>query len=80
MQQVVARTSPVDAIRLSSVSKLFQSVADSNFVWDSFIISEHEPALSGDWDSRKDVFISLTMTPITFNQGDDNSYDSGFCY
>lgn len=64
MQQVVSRTSPADAIRLSCVSKMFSDV-----VWDSFILPEHEPALSSVWDSRKIVFLLLTDCPIYFNQG-----------
>ncbi|KAK1356063.1 hypothetical protein POM88_049319 [Heracleum sosnowskyi] len=69
MQQVVSLTSPEDAMRLPFVSKMFRSVADSDVVWDSFILPDHLPALRGlEMDSAKSLFIVLTETPISFNQ------------
>ncbi|KAL8092763.1 uncharacterized protein LOC141693050 [Apium graveolens] len=78
MQQVVSRTSPADAIRLSSVSKLFQSVADSNVVWDSFIPPDHVAAVDPvifqlfEIKSTKNLFLLLTGIPVYFHQGDDD--------
>ncbi|KAK1380768.1 hypothetical protein POM88_027512 [Heracleum sosnowskyi] len=69
MQQVVSRTSPEDAIRLSCVSKMFQSVVDSDFVWDSFILPDHLPALGGvECHPSKGRFMILAETPISFDQ------------
>lgn len=78
MQQVISRTSPEDAIRLSCVSKMFQSVADSDNVWDSFILPEHLPAADPVlqinnslhiYNSSKELFLLLTVLPVYFHQG-----------
>ncbi|KAL8092768.1 uncharacterized protein LOC141692772 [Apium graveolens] len=81
MQQVVSRTSPEDAIRLSSVSKLFQSVADSDVVWDSFIPPEHLCAIDPEihiYNSSHHLFLLLALLPVYFHQGDDDNYVSAY--
>ncbi|KAL8092769.1 uncharacterized protein LOC141688807 [Apium graveolens] len=80
MQQVISRTSPEDAIRLSCVSKMFRSVADSDVVWNSFILPEHLPVIDPDvylYNSTKELFLLLTVIPVYFRQGDDDSRVSG---
>ncbi|XP_017230901.1 F-box protein PP2-B10 isoform X1 [Daucus carota subsp. sativus] len=63
-QDVLSRTSPADVVRISLVSKSFQSAANSDVVWDTFIPPHHRKLVldryyKSTFESSKDVFLFL---------------------
>ncbi|XVE75347.1 hypothetical protein DITRI_Ditri12bG0087100 [Diplodiscus trichospermus] len=77
--KILSATSPVDACRLSCLSKAFRSAASSDSVWASFLPSDYQTILSGSWpdadssfltfSSKKDLFFYLSHNPILIDQG-----------
>ncbi|NP_001296645.1 F-box protein PP2 [Cicer arietinum] len=76
---ILSRTTPVDACRLSLISKTFQSAADSDAVWNRFLPSDsnfissiisHSPSLANA-SSKKALYLALSdpHKPIIFDQG-----------
>ncbi|PRQ47998.1 putative phloem protein [Rosa chinensis] len=70
---VISFTTPGDACRLSSVSKIFRSAAECDVVWDKFlppdihtIISCSVSSSSGFWiKSKKELYLHLCDNPIS---------------
>ncbi|XP_017249366.1 putative F-box protein PP2-B12 isoform X2 [Daucus carota subsp. sativus] len=71
MEQVVSHTSPVDACRLSVVSKSFRSAAGSDAVWERLLPNDYQqylcrtdflPCIS--FASKKDLYLFLTGNPL----------------
>lgn len=71
LEDVVSRTSPVDACRLSVVAKSFQSAAESDVVWERFLPSDYQqffcraddlPDIS--FASKKDLYLFLIGNPL----------------
>jgi len=72
---ILSRTTPLDACRLSLVSKIFRSAAESDTVWDRFlpsdyhsIISQSSPPLPN-YPSKKSLYLALSDRPIIIDQG-----------
>jgi len=76
---VLSRTTPVDAGRLSLVSKTFLSAADSDAVWSRFLPSDidsiisQSPALANA-PSKKALYLALSDQPIIIHNGKKVSY------
>ncbi|CAN1144549.1 Putative F-box protein PP2-B12 [Linum perenne] len=74
LAQVISFTSPADASRCSSVSRSFQSVADSDQVWNRFLPSDYEDTLAS-WAeelslvSNKELYLHICDNPILINNG-----------
>ncbi|KAJ1409312.1 Phloem protein 2-like [Sesbania bispinosa] len=73
---ILSRTTPVDACRLSLVSKTFRSAADSDAVWNTFLPSDHlfssiisQSPLLANAPSRKALYLALSHHPTIFDQG-----------
>ncbi|KAL6146896.1 hypothetical protein ACLB2K_057572 [Fragaria x ananassa] len=74
---VISLTSPPDACRLSLLSKVIRSAAESDAVWDKFIppetqitILSHPNSLSSpNFKSKKDLFMTLCDNPVLINEG-----------
>lgn len=71
MEEVVSRTSPVDACRLSLVAKSFRSAAESDAVWKRFLPSDYQQYLCHadslpdiSFASKKDLYLFLTGNPL----------------
>ncbi|CAI0545760.1 unnamed protein product [Linum tenue] len=68
LAHIISFTSPSDACRSSVVSCSFQSIADSDDVWKSFLPSDHEDILSGSesWPelSAKELYLHLCHNPV----------------
>ncbi|KAK1369076.1 hypothetical protein POM88_035168 [Heracleum sosnowskyi] len=63
-QEILSRTTPADVVRLSLVSKSFQSSANSDVVWDRFTPPDHrKPVLDRFYDytfeSSKEIYFFL---------------------
>ncbi|KEH33690.1 putative phloem protein [Medicago truncatula] len=69
---ILSCTTPVDACRLSILSKSFRSAADSDTVWDRFLISDsiilQSPSLANTF-TKKDLYMALSDRPIIIDQG-----------
>jgi hypothetical protein len=74
---ILSRTSPIDACRLSLVSKTFRSAADSDAVWNQFLPSDphfinsiisHSPSLAN-IPAKKDLYLALSDRPIIIDNG-----------
>ncbi|KAL6146888.1 hypothetical protein ACLB2K_057565 [Fragaria x ananassa] len=79
---IISLTTPRDACRLSLLSKLFGSAADSDAVWDKFLPPERRtlsPEELGVFAARtkKDVFLALC--PVLFREGKLVSSSPPFC-
>ncbi|XP_010521507.1 PREDICTED: F-box protein PP2-B11-like [Tarenaya hassleriana] len=66
--KILSLTSPRDACRLSSVSRIFRSAAESDDVWNKFLPPEL-PAEVPEYPSRKDLFFGLSNDPLLIHQG-----------
>ncbi|XP_057447213.1 putative F-box protein PP2-B12 [Lotus japonicus] len=71
---ILCRTTPLDVARLSSVSKIFRSAADSNKVWDHFLPSDYHSIISqspslANAPSKKALYLALSDCPIIIDQG-----------
>ncbi|KNA17543.1 hypothetical protein SOVF_079020 [Spinacia oleracea] len=74
---VVSFTSPRDACRFSSISKIFKSAADSDAVWENFLPSDYREILGRSDDgvslldslSKKELFMHLADNPILIDEG-----------
>jgi len=74
---IVSRTTPLDAGRLSVVSKTFRSASDSDEVWNHFLPSDsqffdsiisHTPSLAN-IPTQKYLYLALSDRPIIINNG-----------
>lgn len=75
---VVSFTSPRDACRFASISKVFKSAADSDAVWEHFLPSDYREILARSSDggqslldslSKKELFMRLAETPLLIDDG-----------
>ncbi|KAJ7973590.1 F-box family protein [Quillaja saponaria] len=73
---ILSFTTPRDACRLSLVSKIFRSAAESDAMWERFlpsdyhsIISRSSPSLLDSYSSKKDLFFRLCDNPIILDDG-----------
>ncbi|XP_045809080.1 F-box protein PP2-B10-like [Trifolium pratense] len=74
---ILSRTTPLDAGRLSLISKTFHSAADSNAVWDQFLPSDtnfidsiisQSPSLAN-IPTKKALYLALSDRPIIIDNG-----------
>lgn len=71
---ILSSTTPLDAGRLSLVSKNFLSAADSDAVWNRFLPSDissiisHFPSLAN-IPAKKDLYLALSDRPIIIDNG-----------
>ncbi|XP_027366491.1 putative F-box protein PP2-B12 [Abrus precatorius] len=71
---ILSRTTPLDACRLSLVSKIFRAAADSDAVWDRFLPSDYRTIISQSSfvpnnPSKKVLYLALSDNPIIIDQG-----------
>jgi hypothetical protein len=74
---ILSHTTPVDAGRLSAISKTFRSAADSDTVWDRFLTSHPQGINSIISDSpsranaptRKALYLALSDCHIIIDNG-----------
>ncbi|KAK7356769.1 hypothetical protein VNO80_16045 [Phaseolus coccineus] len=70
---ILSRTTPIDACRLSLVSKLFRSAADSDAVWERFLPSDYHSIISQsllpNYPSKKALYLALSDHPVILDQG-----------
>ncbi|KAJ7978222.1 F-box protein PP2 [Quillaja saponaria] len=72
---ILSFTTPRDACRLSLVSKIFRSAAESDAVWDKFVPSDYQSIISRSsssllaTSSKKDLYFSLCDNPIIIDDG-----------
>ncbi|KAG6731282.1 hypothetical protein I3842_01G121500 [Carya illinoinensis] len=74
---IISKTSPPDACRMSLVSRTFSSVAASNFVWEALLPPDHQQIISESVSSspslnilsKKDLYFSLCDNPILIGNG-----------
>ncbi|XP_050384445.1 putative F-box protein PP2-B12 [Argentina anserina] len=73
---IISLTSPQDACRLSLLSKIFRSAADSDAVWDKFLPPETQTILSHSGNSellaaksRKELYLALCDKPVLVDEG-----------
>ncbi|XVF41560.1 hypothetical protein PTKIN_Ptkin01aG0289400 [Pterospermum kingtungense] len=68
---VLSFTSPRDACRLSLVSKIFKSAAQSDTVWERFLPSDYHHLIpsSLSFSSMKDLYFSLCQNPVLIDGG-----------
>jgi len=69
ISSILSRTTPVDAGRLSLVSKTFLSAADSDAVWNHFLPSDIDSIISqspslANAPSKKALYLALSHRPI----------------
>ncbi|MED6174996.1 hypothetical protein PIB30_074297 [Stylosanthes scabra] len=78
LANIIARTTPKDACRLSAVSKIFKSAAESDFVWCRFLPSDVVSLVSQSAShssvitlstSKKSFYLALSDRPILIGQG-----------
>ncbi|KAH9734418.1 F-box protein [Citrus sinensis] len=72
----ISFTTPRDACRLSSVSTIFKSAAESDAVWESFLPPDYSTLLSSSSSSsslrsssKKELYFSLCHNPIFIDEG-----------
>ncbi|CAN8265045.1 unnamed protein product [Cochlearia groenlandica] len=65
---VISFTSPHDACRISAVSKLLRSFADSDTAWERFIPSESHVLIDHSL-SNKQLFLHLCESPLLIDYG-----------
>ncbi|KAH7571402.1 hypothetical protein JRO89_XS04G0043600 [Xanthoceras sorbifolium] len=73
---VISFTTPRDICRLSSVSSLFKSAAESDVVWDRFLTPEYLSVISGCgssslsmWSSKKELYLRACHNPVLIDEG-----------
>ncbi|RDX76919.1 F-box protein PP2-B11, partial [Mucuna pruriens] len=71
---IIALTTPLDACRVSLVSKIFRSAADSDAVWERFLPSDYHSIISLfpsplNYSSKKTLYLALSDRPIIIKQG-----------
>ncbi|KAJ7978223.1 F-box protein PP2 [Quillaja saponaria] len=72
---ILSFTTPRDACRLSLVSKIFRSAAESDAVWDQFLPSDYQSIISRSsssllaTSSKKDLYFCLCDNPIIIDDG-----------
>jgi len=71
---IVSRTTPLDAGRLSVVSKTFRSASDSDEVWNHFLPSDISSIISlypplANTPTRKALYLALSDRPIIVDNG-----------
>ncbi|TMW89015.1 hypothetical protein EJD97_017752 [Solanum chilense] len=71
---IISFTTPVDAIRLSILSRGFKAAAESDIVWDKFLPSDHQHIVSRSvspilLDNKKDLYFRLSESPILLDKG-----------
>ncbi|XP_024037503.1 F-box protein At2g02240 [Citrus clementina] len=79
----ISFTTPRDACRLSSVSTIFKSAAESDAVWESFLPPDYSTLLSSSSSSsssslrsssKKELYFSLCHNPILIDEGKKQSF------
>ncbi|MBA0726056.1 hypothetical protein Golax_001906 [Gossypium laxum] len=68
---IISLTSPRDACRLSLVSTAFNSAAESDAVWESFLPSQYQELIpsSLSFSSKKQLYLSLCENPLLIEAG-----------
>ncbi|CAJ1976314.1 unnamed protein product [Sphenostylis stenocarpa] len=68
---ILSGTTPIDACRLSLVSKLFRSAADSDAVWESFLPADYGSIISQfpNYPSKKALYLALSDRPVIVDNG-----------
>ncbi|KAH9680949.1 F-box protein PP2-B10 [Citrus sinensis] len=75
ISNIISLTTPRDACRLSVVSPVFKSAADSDSVWENFLPSDYKQIISNSVSSlitslsKKDLYFHLCRNPIIINNG-----------
>ncbi|KAL9411202.1 hypothetical protein AB3S75_044904 [Citrus x aurantiifolia] len=77
ISNIISLTTPRDACRLSVVSPVFKSAADSDYVWENFLPSDYKQIISNSVSdsslitslSKKDLYFHLCRNPIIINNG-----------
>ncbi|KAK7383025.1 hypothetical protein VNO78_28690 [Psophocarpus tetragonolobus] len=71
--KILSYTTPMDACRLSLVSKAFCSAAESDTVWDCFLLSDLTSVIPSSsfpsFTSKKNLYFTLSHHPIIIHQG-----------
>ncbi|KAG4953432.1 hypothetical protein AAZX31_14G071300 [Glycine max] len=67
--KILSYTTPVDVCRLSLVSKAFRSAAESDTVWDCFLLSDFTSIIPISSTSKKDLYFTLSDHPTIIHQG-----------
>lgn len=71
---VLSFTSPLATCRLSIVSPLFRSAAETDALWERFLLRDHQSILSESdspllISSKKQLYLSLCGNPILIEDG-----------
>ncbi|XP_057451787.1 putative F-box protein PP2-B12 [Lotus japonicus] len=71
---ILCRTTPLDVARISIVSKILCSVADSNTIWDHFLPFDYHSIISQSLSldnapSKKAIYLALSDHPIIIDRG-----------
>ncbi|KAL9408675.1 hypothetical protein AB3S75_047121 [Citrus x aurantiifolia] len=77
ISNIISLTTPRDACRLSVVSRVFRSAADSDSAWENFLPSDYKQIISNSVSdsslitslSKKDLYFHLCHNPIIINNG-----------
>ena len=71
---ILSYTTPVDACRLSLVSQLFRSAAESDTIWERFLPSDYESIVAQspsplNYASKKALYLALADRPLIIEDG-----------
>jgi len=73
ISDILYRTTPADACRLSVVSKLFHSAAESDALWERFLPSNYRFIISQcmlpDYPSKKALYLALSDHHVILDEG-----------
>ncbi|KAI3751346.1 hypothetical protein L2E82_22429 [Cichorium intybus] len=75
LSDVLSLTSPRDACRAASISKGFNSVADSDAVWEQFLIPDYREIIAEAvsaplvFGSKKQLYLCLSDYPVLLDRG-----------
>ncbi|KAL1548367.1 F-box protein PP2-B1-like [Salvia divinorum] len=74
LSEILRRTSPGDALRFATISKVFKSAADSDNVWDGFLPEDMAEIISRSvspvvYAMKKELYLSLCNSPILIDAG-----------
>ncbi|KAG2261627.1 hypothetical protein Bca4012_013663 [Brassica carinata] len=71
ISKIVSLTSPRDACVAATVSKAFESAAESNVVWEKFLPPEYESLVpsSRNVSSKKKLYLALCDEPVLIDDG-----------